>query len=225
MTNLAKLINQAIYLGNGGIAKTDNKVYVLKLTSEYKAEKLKIFIKKHQEMIELYKSGSTLNQVGIKFNVTSERVRQIMRKCNVHQLDGGIAINSLLNTSKKIAKKKDDETEKEQRCLKLWGCTSEQRKFFGKQSMNGTIANKFKNQRNNANTRGIAWELTIKEWWDIWQESGCWQERGIGSGKYVMARSCDVGSYSKDNVKIITHNDNSKEARLMDKIYSRGNFA
>jgi hypothetical protein len=50
----------------------------------------------------------------------------------------------------------------------------------------------------------------------IWNESGKWDERGLGVGKYCMARRMDSGGYSKDNVYITTCDDNVRDyqARL-----------
>jgi len=199
------------------------RVYEKKLTPEYRAAKLAKFIEDHQPMVELYKSGLTLHEVGEKYGVTREYIRQVMRKCGVDQLEGGREMRSFLNVDDKIKKIKDKQDVREAKCQRLWGCTVEQRKLFGKQTDKSSIVNKFKTQRNSAKTRGIEWNLTLLEWWNIWQESGHWEERGIGSGKYVMARECDLGAYSKENVKIITHNENSSESRQMD--YVRGRWS
>ena len=60
--------------------------------------------------------------------------------------------------------------------------------------------------------RGIEFTLTFQEWWDIWQQSGKWEERGRKKGQYVMSRYGDTGPYAVGNVFIQTHTDNSKEA-------------
>lgn len=60
----------------------------------------------------------------------------------------------------------------------------------------------FGHQRQAArNKRGIAWELTLPQWWKIWQDSGHWQDRGIGRG-YMMCRKGDLGPYAVGNVFI-----------------------
>jgi hypothetical protein len=55
-----------------------------------------------------------------------------------------------------------------------------------------------------AKTRGIPFLLTFEEWWQIWQDSGHWEERGNLSGQYVMCRNADQGPYAVGNVRIDT---------------------
>jgi len=71
---------------------------------------------------------------------------------------------------------------------------------------------KFWGQRQAARQRGIAWDMTLEEWWAIWSASGQWGQRGRGAGCYVMARKGDVGPYAVGNVRIITHAENVAEA-------------
>jgi hypothetical protein len=70
----------------------------------------------------------------------------------------------------------------------------------------------FKSHKGGAKRRGIGFELTFKQWWKIWRESGHWNERGLGAKSYCMARFGDKGPYAIGNVKIITVSDNSYEA-------------
>jgi hypothetical protein len=71
---------------------------------------------------------------------------------------------------------------------------------------------KYDDQKAKAKCRGIEFTLTFEEWWDIWQQSGKWAERGIRKGQYVMSRNADIGGYTLGNVKIQTVGDNNKEA-------------
>jgi hypothetical protein len=69
----------------------------------------------------------------------------------------------------------------------------------------------FASCKSDATRRGVEWRLTFDEWLSIWQASGHLHERGQGAGKYCMARHGDIGPYATDNVKIITHSENSRE--------------
>jgi hypothetical protein len=73
---------------------------------------------------------------------------------------------------------------------------------------------KFMVQRRDAKYRGIAFLFTFEEWLQVWTDSGHLHERGSRRGQYVMARYGDVGPYSKDNVKIITAEENHIESGL-----------
>jgi hypothetical protein len=67
---------------------------------------------------------------------------------------------------------------------------------------------RFRQHRNNAAKRGIAWEISFNEWWRIWHESGRWEDRGVGFGKYCMCRIGDAGPYAPTNVFIGTQMEN-----------------
>ena len=60
-----------------------------------------------------------------------------------------------------------------------------------------------------AKYRGIDFELTFDEWYDIWQQSGHWADRGRGHGKYCMSRVNDIGAYKVGNVFIQLSTKNS----------------
>lgn len=49
--------------------------------------------------------------------------------------------------------------------------------------------------------RDIGWNLSLMDWWKIWQDSGHWSDRGQGRG-YMMCRKGDVGAYEIGNVFI-----------------------
>ena len=64
------------------------------------------------------------------------------------------------------------------------------------------IKNKYYSQKARAKIRGIEFKLTFNEWWDIWQTSGKWEQRGKRAESYQMARYNDTGPYSVSNVYI-----------------------
>lgn len=57
-------------------------------------------------------------------------------------------------------------------------------------------------QKAMAKLRNIEWQLTFEEWYAIWLQSGKYDQRGRGVGKYCMSRIGDTGPYSKNNVFI-----------------------
>ncbi len=64
-------------------------------------------------------------------------------------------------------------------------------------------------QKQNARRRGIGFEITYEQWLEVWGDKI--EQRGVGKGKYCMARNNDQGPYAIDNVKIIPFEDNNKE--------------
>lgn len=64
------------------------------------------------------------------------------------------------------------------------------------------------------NGNSIEWHLTFDEWMQIWVDSGHWEQRGRGIGKYCMSRLNDIGHYVINNVTIKLHTDNTSEGNL-----------
>jgi hypothetical protein len=71
----------------------------------------------------------------------------------------------------------------------------------------------FTRQRQNARARGIEWKLSLFEWWQIWDASGHWGDRGRNKGQYVMSRAGDSGAYEASNVCIVTNTENFNAAK------------
>jgi hypothetical protein len=65
-----------------------------------------------------------------------------------------------------------------------------------------TPLRKYQIQRIHAKDRGISFELTFDEWMNIWEQSGKFELRGRGKGKYCMSRIGDTGPYALGNVYI-----------------------
>ncbi len=74
--------------------------------------------------------------------------------------------------------------------------------------------NKYFSHRGEARKRGIPWHFSFIMWWKKWCESGKWSERGNQKGQYQMARYGDIGPYAPWNVRIITIEENTREAHL-----------
>lgn len=72
-----------------------------------------------------------------------------------------------------------------------------------------TPKGRYVEQKTQAKSRGIPWEISFEDWWTIWQESGHWEHRG--SGKYMMCRTGDSGPYSIENVRIDSATGNIRE--------------
>ena len=75
-----------------------------------------------------------------------------------------------------------------------------------------TDKEKYWNQKAQARLRGIDFTLTFEQWWDIWQQSGKWEQRGRKKDQYVMSRIGDNGGYTFGNVFIQSNADNNRDA-------------
>ena len=63
-----------------------------------------------------------------------------------------------------------------------------------------------------AKQRGIPFKLTYEEWITLWINSGHWEDRGAGKGKYCMSRVNDIGPYEIGNVFIQLFEQNFSDA-------------
>lgn len=162
-------------------------------------------------MASMYRAGKTLEQIGQLYGVTRERVRQVISKCHGLNADsGGARLKAKITRQSRTA-------QREAACLRKNGCTLLQMKelrAIGKQMIakgHGayrTPIRAFECQRNNAKSRQIPWNLKLWEWWQIWQRSGKWSQRGREVGNYVMCRFGDTGAYEIGNVYIATVSHN-----------------
>ncbi len=81
----------------------------------------------------------------------------------------------------------------------------------------------FSKQRRQAQVRGIEWNFTFAQWWEVWRESGHYEDRGRFADQYVMARFGDIGPYAANNVEIITASANVKDLMVRQKRLGRIN--
>lgn len=163
-------------------------------------------------MASMYKGGKTLDEIGKLHGITRERVRQLIKKyCGLTAADGGQSTKS--QRRREAAKAKKDAAS----FIKN-GCSYDDYMSLVKigrdvmasgANWGRTPVGAFNSQRQNARSRGISWDLKLWEWWQIWQQSGKWDERGRGKGKYVMCRFGDVGAYEAGNVYIATCEHNT----------------
>ena len=155
-------------------------------------------IKRNADIVSRYSAGETLQKIGDEYLITRERVRQILKKNGLTRKQGGQYIAA-------IKKRQIKQNKQDALYLLNHGLT---RKNFVSIPVDARKA--FRQQKQNARMRGIEWAMRLAEWWQVWQESGMWEQRGRGYG-YCMARHGDTGSYHPDNVYICTCAQNSSD--------------
>ena len=75
------------------------------------------------------------------------------------------------------------------------------------------VKKKFYSHKGGAKTRGIPFNLTFEQWWDIWRPH--WHNRGSKRGQFVMCRTMDQGGYEVGNVRIDTVKGNGHTRALV----------
>jgi len=156
---------------------------------------------RNQDMVTAWQSGLTLQQIGDQHNISRERVRQILKKLGVPVESGGNKLLAERKAAKHIA-------ELNARTYAKHGVTREKWEQIGSRARHC-----FRSQRRDAGYRGIEWNLTLGDWWDVWQKSGKWQLRGRTKGMFVMSRINDAGGYTLGNIYITSTSNNCREAR------------
>ena len=154
----------------------------------------------YARVVVMWKNGHSLQSVGDRFGVTRERIRQILRKLGVPVEAGGRHVKARV-------KEAERQSRRDAFALRKYGCCYADYKAI---SQSGGVV-PFNSQRSAANSRGVKWKLNLKQWWDIWQQSGKWDQRGRGKNRYCMGRIADQGAYAIGNVKIITTEQNGRD--------------
>ncbi|MND81872.1 hypothetical protein D3C87_915700 [compost metagenome] len=99
----------------------------------------------------------------------------------------------------------------DKRILEMYSCTAEEWRALrdiglkmteAGHSKDATPLRAYQHQKFASEVRrGIQFRLTLMEWWDIWEKSGHWDDRGLGRG-WHMCRIGDQGCYEVGNVFI-----------------------
>jgi hypothetical protein len=79
---------------------------------------------------------------------------------------------------------------------------------------------RYNEQKYRATNRGIQFNLTFEQWYDIWDQSGKWEQRGCKKDNYVMSRIGDTGAYDVGNVFVQLHTSNARDGQLGKKLSS-----
>lgn len=162
------------------------------------AEKREARLVRAQAMADLFRSGMTLAAIGEMHGITRERVRQLVEEVGVTRCEGGL---SKLKAERDAAAT----ARRDARCIQKHGMAVAE--YFATPA---SARKAFMQQKGNAGQRGIEWRMTFAEWWEIWQKSGKWADRGRGNG-YVMARKGDAGPYAVGNVYICSSAQNASD--------------
>lgn len=161
-----------------------------------------------------YEAGETLQQIASDYDISRERVRQLLAKhFGFNQHSGG--------QSKRVSVARAEQmAAQDAKYLAKWGhdfATHKSLIRLGHKMMETGVCRErtpigaFTRQRNNARCRGIAWQFTLADWWAFWQESGKWEQRGVHGSEYVMCRLNDEGPYSRENCYIATSRENLQD--------------
>lgn len=200
-----------------GVTAKDRPKYGVGAPGNYKRI---VQVSSHQTMIDMYKSGSTLENIGGAYGISRERVRQILTSLGIGRMDGGSTMKCLSKVGDKVDAARARNERRETYWRAKWGMSladyAAHVDQYGSTVDPASPMSKYKQQRGNAKRRGIAWNFTFPEWWGAWQESGKWDQRALTKDGYVMARWGDGEvPYSVGTVHICTQSENAKESFIV----------
>lgn len=172
-------------------------------------------IRRNTDIEDYFRSGMTLDAIGLKFGISRERVRQILKTLKVPPKHGGQTLRAIENVKEReFARRK----KMNKRVRRIYGCSFELALDLNKGhifSAQGSRARCYLEQRRNSITRGIRWEINFPDWCRLWDESGKWEERGRGKNGYCMSRVGDSGPYKIGNVEIVSNAENIKDSFMI----------
>ena len=141
-------------------------------------------------MAALYRSSMTLEQIGDKYGLTHERVRQILKK------ELGLIAKDGATAAYFAALRENRQRGLDARKMVKNGCTIEQWR-----SIPARARLAFLMQRKNARRDDNAWALSVWDWWTLWRDSDRWGQRG--RGRYVLGRLDRSEPWALGNVAIV----------------------
>lgn len=167
---------------------------------------------RNARIVELSRAGLTLQQIGDLYDLSRERVRQIVARAGVVAQERGRAVRVV---AKQSAVSERRRAKRDQWAYLRYGCdyqTLIELNGTHRTKQPGCFAMAYIDQARNAAARGIAFRLTFPQWMQVWEASGHFSYRGRGIGKYCMSRFQDRGAYEVGNVYIQLATANSSEA-------------
>ena len=148
-----------------------------------------------------YRNKETLREIGGKFGITGERVRQLLKKARVDPEEGGGLIKNEEARKRKAARwlAKTDAS-----LRKVYGCGHDE--FI---ALNGTLdrspgtaAWDYQAISKNNKGKGAEWSLTFPEYVGLWEKVGGVHMRGRGYGSLALCRKDTSLPFQLGNVEI-----------------------
>lgn len=147
--------------------------------------------------------GQTLQEIGDHYKVSRERIRQILK---LH----GITSRDSARLHKLTEAKRASNEAKLDRFMRGAGCT--RREYLAIVAIDPRAPRAFREFLHNSRGRKLSCDMTITQWWQLWQESGHWAQRGRGEG-FGVCRLDPNGPMTLSNVHISRGSDQMRRLR------------
>ena len=160
------------------------------------------------DMCCLFRGGETLAEIGTHYDVTRERVRQILKRYGLTRKDGGASVQ---NNKIKIEQAAILKIKHDKRAIK-YGVSWEEYQVLRKR-IGADNARRFQSMRahvlaGNGGYKKNTWEISLRDFVDVWDAAGC----EVNQKGYCFARIDYTKGFTMDNLHIITSFDFGQRA-------------
>lgn len=158
------------------------------------------------DMAIRYSAGESLQSIALGYNISRERVRQIIKRLGLNGSNSGRRPNIHAEAVRKQVKREEQRRMiKKERLESRYHCECELveklRNVYP--SGNKNPIDRFLMLGANCKRRNIYFDLTLAQWWSVWDQSGKWPECGVGKGKYAMVPIDRGLGYTEGNIEIV----------------------
>lgn len=174
-------------------------------------------VDREPHIVEWFKSGKAITEIAailseeLGTTVSYQAVHRIIKKNGLGRKDGGKSVQT-------TARKEEEAKQKVEKLDARYGCTDDQWKYLrglAEAYKDTPLAayNTFKNNFKNLYP-DIPFELTLWDWWSMWEESGKWgQHKRNPKGMFVMTFVDALVPFAKNNARIMAFSDLLREQR------------
>ena len=159
------------------------------------------------DLIERFRRGETMQELAARCGVTRAAIGKLLKKRGLTRKDGG-SVGGAIPQGRREQRKAVVQRRVETRVFQTYGLPARRMAEIVARAkvLNGKDPRKaFRYHFNCMRLIGVEWAMSFAEWWQIWEQSGKWAQRGRGPGYYVMARKDCAKPVTRDNVCIILY--------------------
>ena len=168
---------------------------------------------RNKEIVSKFKQGQTLASIGLDYGISRQAVQILVKRCKLDRTKGGY-FGSAKRVKERASHKKELNREHTEHMNNKYGMDYKKVRKIQKEfndPTQPTLTNPtyifFRKQQNAINAL-IEWDLTFGEWWNLWEKSKKWKERGRKSHEYVLGRKNKAEGFTIENSSIMTNSQN-----------------
>lgn len=159
-------------------------------------------MKRDDRIVALFASGKTTSELGSRYHVSDERIRQIIHAAGLDRTSGGASVRH----QKRLKAKDSKRIKRKARTAKYYGCDYEEMlRIRAEFDGGGDPVFAFREQRRAQRKYAprTPWTLTLSQWWSVWKASRAWRYRRWMLGDYGMKRIDPKKGWVAGNVSIV----------------------